>query len=247
MIDARSVQNPVEDGTGIENEEEEVDSQERIISPFDPTLIRVHSTQFTIDLLLTRIREGELELAPDFQRKGGIWSTAAQSRLVESLLIRIPLPAFYMDATNEEKWLVVDGLQRLTALKRFVLDKELKLRGLEFLDDLHGKSYDELPRNFQRRINESQVTVYLVERGTPEEVKFNIFKRINTAGLPLSPQEIRHALKQGQATRFLVELAGLQSFKIATDHSIRDDRMADRECALRFLAFTLSSTLAFRR
>ena len=81
----------------------------------------------TIDLLLARMREDELDLTPGFQRKGGIWKDEAQSRLIESILIRIPLPAFYMDATDENKWLVVDGLQRLTTLKRFVLDKKLRL------------------------------------------------------------------------------------------------------------------------
>jgi uncharacterized protein with ParB-like and HNH nuclease domain len=67
-----------------------------------------------------------------------------------------------MDATNDEKWLVVDGLQRLTTLKRFMVDKTLRLHGLEFLKQFDGKSFDELPRNYQRRIAETQVTVYLI-------------------------------------------------------------------------------------
>ena len=228
-----------DDGTGIELEDTSSDG--KITEPFDPTLIRVETKPMTIDLLLTRMREGELDLTPGFQRKGGIWKDEAQSRLIESILIRIPLPAFYMDATDENKWLVVDGLQRLTTLKRFVLDKKLRLCGLEFLVPLHGKTFDNLPRNFQRRIAETQVTVYLIEKGTPSGVKFNIFKRINTGGLPLSAQEIRHALNQGKVTEFLERLANLKDFKEATANSIRDDRMADRECVLRFLAFTITS------
>src|SRR5262249_44885897 len=145
-----------------------------------------------------------------------------------------------MDATDDDKWIVVDGLQRLTSLKRFVLDKNLRLCGLEFLSQLKGKAYDELPRNFQRRIAETQVTVYLIEKGTPSDVKFNIFKRINTGGLPLSAQEIRHALNQGKVTKLLAQLANSAEFKKATDNSIRDDRMADREFVLRFLAFTIT-------
>jgi len=163
------------------------------------------------------------------------------------MLIRIPLPAFYMDATHDEKWLVVDGLQRLTTLKRFMIEKTLRLRGLEFLTHLEGKTYDELPRNYQRRIAETQVTVYLIEKGTPDTVKFNIFKRINTGGLPLSAQEIRHALNQGEATVLLAQLADSNAFKRAVDNGIRDDRMADRECILRYLAFTITPYTYFTK
>jgi hypothetical protein len=226
-----------DDGTGIEPEITESDDQ--ITEPFDPTLIRVETKPLSMDLLISRIREKEINLMPDFQRQAGIWSDAAQSRLIESMLIRIPLPAFYMDASDEDEWLVVDGLQRLTAINRFVIKKELKLSGLEFLHHLSGLGFNELPRNFRRRIKETQVTVYLIEKDTPPEVKFNIFKRINTGGLPLSSQEIRHALNQGAATKLLKKLAGSYAFKKATDYGIRDHRMAAQECVLRFMAFTI--------
>lgn len=228
-----------DDGSGIEPEITESDDQ--IKEPFDPTLIRVETKPLSMDLLISRIKNKEIDLMPDFQRKAGIWSDAAQSRLIESMLIRIPLPAFYMDASDEDEWLVVDGLQRLTAINRFVIKKELKLSGLEFLHNLRGMGFDELPRNFRRRINETQVTVYLIEKDTPPEVKFNIFKRINTGGLPLSSQEIRHALNQGAATKMLKKLAGSDAFKKATHCGIRDHRMAAQECVLRFMAFTLQS------
>ncbi len=232
---------PVPGGTGIEEEETEEDSlAARITDPFDPSLIRVNTKPMTIDLLLERLRQDELDLSPGFQRKAGIWNDAAQSRLIESILIRIPLPAFYMDATQDERWLVVDGLQRLTALKRFAVTQDLRLEGLDFLTQLHGQTYADLPRPFQRRILETQVTLYLIEEGTPATVKFNIFKRINTGGLPLSAQEIRHALNQGAATEILARLAATDEFKIATSGSIRDDRMGDRECILRYLAYCLA-------
>lgn len=232
------------DGTGVEIESTE--GEDRITEPFDPTLIRVATKPMSMDLLIARIKEKELDLMPGFQRKAGIWSDGAQSRLIESMLIRIPLPAFYMDATEEDKWLIVDGLQRLTTIRRFVIDKELRLTGLEFLDQFEGKTFSELPRNFQRRINETQVTVYLIEKDTPYEVKFNVFKRINTGGLPLSSQEIRHALNQGKATEILEELANSSEFKRATDYGIQDKRMADRECVLRFIAFTIFPYLDYK-
>lgn len=220
-------------------EHEDVSSDTPITDPFDPTLIRVETKPLSVDLLIARLREGEIDLAPDFQRKAGIWSDGAQSRLIESLLIRIPLPAFYMDATDDDHWIVVDGLQRLTTLRRFVLSQDLELTGLEFLKDLNGLRYSQLSRTFQRRIGETQITLYLIEKGTPPEVKFNIFKRINTGGLPLSAQEIRHALNQGPATELLRNLAATTEFTRATCGGIRDERMADRECVLRFLAFRI--------
>jgi hypothetical protein len=216
-----------------------------ITRPFNPTLINIQTKQMSLDTLIKRIQEGEIDLAPDFQR-AEVWRPTAKSRLIESLLIRIPLPAFYMDATDEDNWLVVDGLQRLSTLRDFVVRKTMCLRDLEFLTQLQGKKYGDLPRHYQRRIDETQVTVYLIEKGTPAEVKFNIFKRINTGGLPLSAQEIRHALNQGPVTRFLKELADSREFQEATDRGIGDQRMAARECVVRFCAFTLTPPDEYR-
>jgi hypothetical protein len=222
-----------------EHQDVDLEEDESIIHPFDPELIRVETRPMTIDLLLQRIRYEELDLAPDFQRKGGIWNQLTKSRLIESILIRIPLPAFYMDATNEDKWVIIDGLQRLTTLKSFVIDQSLKLSKLEFLTQLDGKTFNELPRNLQRRIIETQITVYLIEKGTPIAVKFNIFKRINTGGLPLSLQEIRHALNQGKSTKLLEKLAESTEFRQVMYGSISGKRMLDREFVLRFLAFVI--------
>jgi Protein of unknown function DUF262 len=227
--------NNLDDGPAIDPDEDE-----SIVQPFDPAKIRVETRSMSLDLLLQRIEYKELDLAPDFQRQGGLWKPKAKSRLIESLLIRIPLPAFYMDATDDDRWSVIDGLQRLSALKLFIIDKTMRLEGLEFLSQLEGKNYDEIPRHFQRRILEAQVTVYLIEKGTPPEVKFNIFRRINTGGLPLTPQEIRHALYQGKATDLLKELSQLPEFLEATTKSVPSQRMADREFVLRFLAFMLT-------
>ena len=235
-----------------EDIEIEKDPEQEIIEPFDPTKIKIDARQITIDLVLNRIRYKEIELSPDFQRDSNIWNHKAKSRLIESMLIRIPLPAFYIDATDEDKWKVIDGQQRLMTIKDFVLgrddssdpdqkDKDIfKLSNLEFLTQLNGKSYDEIPRNYQRRIGETQITMYLIEKGTPEKLKFNIFKRINTGGLPLSPQEIRHAINQGTSTKLLKKLAKTEEFKKATANSVRDERMAARETVLRFLAFKIT-------
>ncbi len=230
--------------TGIEPED--TDSEELITSPFAPGSIRISTSILSIGQLLKRIKNKEIKLDPEFQREF-VWKDVAQSRLIESMLIRFPLPAFYMDATNDDEWLVIDGLQRLSTVERFVLRNDLKLRDLEYLgEELNGKTHNNLLRSLQRRIDETQVTVYKIDKGTPPEVRYNLFKRINTGGLPLSPQEIRHALHPGKANSFLAELAGSEEFKRATNNSIRDKRMTDREMVLRFLAFSITPYTEYR-
>ncbi|MFM6076911.1 MAG: DUF262 domain-containing protein, partial [Dolichospermum sp.] len=172
-----------------------------------------------MDLLLKRIEYDEIDLAPEFQRHAGIWTPKNKSRLIESLLIRIPLPAFYIDATNDDQWLVIDGLQRISTFKKFILDDDFTLTELQFLKDLEDKRYSDLPRHYRRRIDETELTVYLIEPGTPSEVKYNIFERVNTGGLPLNPQELRQAINPGQAIKILKNLAKLPEFKRVTNLS----------------------------
>jgi len=229
----------------LDEEDNDEQEYEKVTFRYDPEKINIFTREPTIEQLLRRIDEEALDLAPDFQRQADIWKPDVKSRLIESILIRIPLPAFYIDATNEDKWLVVDGLQRLSALKHFISDKSnnrLRLSGLEYLTDLEGKTYDDLERRHQRRIEETQVTVYLIEKGTPPEVKYNIFKRINTGGTPLSPQELRHALNPGQASKFLAKLSkGIEFQQVVNLSESKKKRMDDREFILGFLAFTLTS------
>ena len=227
-----------------EEDDENIITAEDINEPFDPTKIRVETRQVSIDELLARISYHQLELEPKFQRKK-VWNKIVQSRLIESILLRIPLPAFYIDATNEEKWLVIDGLQRLNSLKEFILDKQLRLTGLESFTQFNDKIYDEIPRNYQRRIEETNLTIIFLEPGTDQEYRQAIFERINTSGLALSPQEIRHALNQGKATNLLEQLAESSEFKIATNNKIKADRMKDRECILRVLVFMVENQELF--
>jgi hypothetical protein len=227
----------------IDDENSENDEDEEEIQPFDPTKIRVKTKPMTMDLLLTRIKHKEINLAPDFQRNANIWSPKAQSRLIESLLIRIPLPAFYIDATDHNQWLIIDGLQRISTFKSFILDQTLKLTGLEFLSkELDKKNYDQLSRDYQRTIYETELTVYLIEPGTPDEVKYRIFQRINTGGLPLNNQELRQAINPGHATKILKKLASLSEFERVTNLSKnRKNRLEDHEFVLGFIAFKLTN------
>ncbi len=220
------------------DEQEDTLSDEPIKKPFDPDKIEVDPNTMTIFQVMRKVVKGEINLQPDFQRNI-VWDQVRQSRLIESILIRIPLPAFYLDAVNEDDWLVVDGLQRLSTLDSFCNKKAFRLTNMEFLDHLDGKNYDELPRNYQRRIEDTQLFLYVIKPDTPPEVKFTIFYRINTGGMVLSAQEIRHCLFQGKATAVLKKLAESHAFLETTTNSINTKRMDDRECVLRFIAFSL--------
>ncbi|GAB3278643.1 DUF262 domain-containing protein [Actinocorallia lasiicapitis] len=219
--------------------------------PFDPKHIKVTTEPMVVSNLLRRLEKNRLDLQPDFQRLTGVWDDTRQSRLIESLLLKIPLPTFYMSEGPGDALTVVDGIQRLSTIARFVkpglTDAEpLRLKGLEYLD-FEGRTFDELPDDLQDDILEAKLTVNLIMQGTPEQVMFNIFARINTGGQPLSLQELRHALIPGRTRILLRELADSEAFLTATQHSISPTRMADREMVLRFLAFRLTDPSEYRK
>ena len=217
---------------GIEREQE----QERISHPFKPEKIRIRTVNLTIDQIVSRLDHKEIILTPSFQRRPDIWKPVDRSRLIESLLLRIPIPVFYVAEDEKDVWSVVDGLQRTSTIYHYIKN-EFPLEYLEYLTGLSGNCYKDLSRPMQRRISETQLIVNVIEPGTPEEVMYNIFRRINTGGLKLNGQEIRHALNPGPVLNYLEELAKSNEFLMATWRSISSKRMADEECILRFLAF----------
>lgn len=214
--------------------------------PFDPRLIRTRTSPFTLGQLIDKIENDEVNFKTPFQRKSGLWDPTKQSRLIESVLLRLPLPAFYFDEQKSEGniieaefWNVIDGLQRCSVFEKFIVKKDMPLINLEFLKQFEKKTFNTLPPALQRRIMQTPLTIYIVESGTPEEVKLNIFKRINTGGLVLAPQEIRHAMNQGIPADFVEELAATKSFKEATCNRIKSERMEDCDFVTRFVSFYL--------
>ena len=229
------VEAELDSGLEVERDDPEITKIEK---PFNPEKIKVRTTGILVGQLVSRIRHREIDLTPDFQRSF-VWDPKRKCRLIESLLLRIPIPVFYVAADEKDNWFVVDGVQRISTIDAYVQGK-FDLRQLEYLEQLDGLTYSDLSREMQRRISETELVVNVIEPGTPEDVMFNIFRRINTGGMTLTGQEIRHALHPGPVRAYLKELAETEEFLNATDHSIRINRMADHECVLRFMAFYIN-------
>lgn len=234
--------NPVD--TDVESAED-TSSEARPIKPWDPKRIRITTKNYTLREIFAQIGEGELDLAPDFQRSF-VWKYRQQVRLIESILLGIPLPAFYFNLDAQGAIQVIDGVQRLSTVKRFMSD-ELGLRSedLEYLHNFSTMTFETLDAPTRRRFSSTQIVAHVIEPQTPDEVKYDIFNRVNTGGSPLTAQEIRHCMSRAPSRTFLKDLVRLKSFDTATefafwnrDHTERNDhRMTDRELALRFCAF----------
>lgn len=233
----------MEDGFDDADEEEGEDGVK--YNPYNPKLIRVDTKTFSIKQMNDLIENGDVDLSPDFQR-GFVWNDITRkSRLIESLLLRIPIPVFYFAQDEEGMFQVVDGVQRLTVINSF-MKNEFRLKNLEYLSECNGKYFklpdaksDSLEDMYVRRIEQTQLFVNVIDPQTPGKVKYDIFKRINTGGKALNSQEIRNCLANARTRNFLHELSGSENFLHATRKSISAARMADDELVLRFIAFYL--------
>ena len=208
-----------------------------IIHPFKPNEIEIETPPFTVGYLIDKIEHGEINMNTDFQREGNLWTPEQQSRLIESILLGLPLPAFYFD-TFPPAWDIIDGLQRCCSIQNYCVNKTLKLTGLEYLN-MNGQGFDDLDRTLQRSIIMRPITVNLLKK-SPRDVRYMLFKRLNTDGLALTPQEIRNAIFQGKATEKLKELSTLPEFLNATKRKIPTKRMQDKDFVCRFVAFYLT-------
>lgn len=206
--------------------------------PYNPNDVDIRQQNFAVYHLMKMIAHNEIDLRreKEYQRNSSAWNVKQKSRLIESLLMRIPLPIFYFDG-SESPWKIIDGLHRLTTLFSFLNGESFKLTDLEFLTDLEGSTFFDLPFKYKRVIEEFSIEAYVINPGTPNKVKFNIFHRINSLGKPLSPQEIRNANYRGEPADFLNRLATSEIFLQATQNKFTTHRMKDKEVVLRYVAF----------
>ena len=210
------------------------------------------SYDITVDELVRRVKRGRIEIAPAYQRQFR-WDQERQSRLVESLLLGIPVPPLFMatnvDASEGTSWEIVDGLQRLLSLVNFISDEEtraatalggkrLKLGSLEKLATLDGLEFDDLPPDIRTGLEDRPLKVIVLNDKSDLQVRFDLFERLNTGGIRLTDQEVRECVFMGEFIDLLVELAEYESFKtvVHLPKSKQKDGTA-QEYVLRFFAF----------
>jgi hypothetical protein len=247
MIHSMEDQLPSDADELDELDEEDASSEIGVTEPWDPKQIRITTKHFSLRDVVDQIEDDEIDLAPEFQRDY-VWKQRQKTRLIESILLGIPLPAFYFNQTQLGTYQVVDGVQRLSTISAFMRNTHVLTAGdLEYLQDLDGATYESLDAAVLRRFRSTQIVVHVIEPQTPDDVKFEIFNRVNTLGSPLSPQEIRHAMGKERSRKFLNDLVSSKYFDAATEQYFwkKNDgqltrnsrRMTDRELALRYCAF----------
>jgi hypothetical protein len=200
--------------------------------PLDDIMVR-KDTRSVVDVV-KRINAGRYSMNPDFQRDF-VWKPDKQSKLIESCVMRIPLPVLYVAEGGDGRITVVDGLQRLSTFQAFLSNK-LKLTGLGDEHPLEGKRYEDLPIQLKERIEDTQLTLYILDKDAPEAARLDIFDRVNS-GIPLSRQQMRNALYNGAATRWLAAMSDDPAFLSATGETLSSLTMRDREAINRFAAF----------
>ncbi len=151
---------PIDADEGYKADQEQPDK-------FIPSDVTITQTPTTISNIMDRLENEEYDLTPVFQRNSDLWNEEKQSRLIESLMLKIHLPAFYFDASSEDKWVVIDGVQRLTTFRNYLVGNiqqdgskvKHEFKGLQYLTDFNGKTFDDLPRQYIRRIKESAIVL----------------------------------------------------------------------------------------
>ena len=206
---------------------------------YGPDDIFVENKPFSLKQINDLIEDGDIELSPDFQRNF-IWDETRQSRLIESLLLGLPLPSIYLSQYDDGRLTIVDGLQRIMTIRRFLKD-ELRLSNLEYIAECNGMNYTQLKEHFSplrmRRFGQTQIMCFVIDYRSPNKLKFDLFRRLNTGGKPLNNQEIRNCLSRPDLRAVLRGMVGKPAFRLATGGSVRDMRMEAQESALRFLCF----------
>ncbi len=206
---------------------------------YRPDEIYVENKPFSISTIMDLITDGDLEVAPNFQRNF-VWDKTRQSKLIESILLGLPLPSIYLSQYPDGRLTIVDGLQRITTIKRF-MDDELVLCNMEYFEDCNGKKYSELksylPLLQYRRFRQTQIMCFVIDYRSPDALKFDLFRRLNTGGKSLNEQEVRNCLSRKHLQNLLIAMVATEEFKNATASSVSDSRMAAQESALRFIYF----------
>lgn len=190
-------------------------------------------TVFQIEHWISSERGVKLNLSPEYQRKL-VWDDKRKSALIESLLLRIPIPAFYLDEDGAGNKSVIDGMQRLSTIHSY-LNNEFPLKKMQYLSNCEKKYFKDLEPKLQSRIEDTELAVNILDEKCPQIVKFDVFRRVNTGGLPLNFQEIRNIMALPKVRTLLRKMAECEEFYQATRGGVKDVRMGAQELCLRYL------------
>lgn len=212
--------------------------------------VKTQNAEYDLHTLIKRIDNKTIKLDPDYQRRHR-WSNETSSRLIESLILNIPIPVIFISqdvdvdeeiSENSSRFTVIDGQQRLTAIYDF-MKNDLQLKGLETLPELNESYYKDLPPFLTRRLEERTIKCLRIDSTVDSQVKFDIFERLNTGSIKLESQELRNVTARGPFNDALKELAKFSDFRklIQVDEndpetSAKVRKMEDVELALRFFA-----------
>ena len=230
------------------NFEEEIN--EDILVPEKDNQIFTKITDPEVISLYNKHKKGNLILQPDFQRQY-VWDSTKASKLIESAILQIPLPIVYLSEEKDGKEYVIDGQQRLTSFFAFIDGlfpdgRQFKLIGLNVHAELNGKKFNELTDDLQNKINSYGVHTITFLKNSSENLKFEIFERLNTGSVQLNDQELRNCLYRGNFNIALKEMASDPDFMYICGLKIPDKRMKDVELVLRFSAFYHKTYLKYK-
>lgn len=214
--------------------------------------VRTQTVEYGMDTIVKRIDDNIIKLNPDYQRHHR-WSDEASSRLIESIILNIPIPYIYIsrdidvdeEVEDTARYTVIDGQQRLTAIYNF-MKGNLRLSGLKALDGLSGVDINSLPSFLSRRLDERTIKCLIIDSTVDRQVKYDIFERLNTGSIELSNQEVRNAIYRGKFNEMIKDLAKYKNFKEmlyltyepGEDLSSKEKEMEDVEIVLRFFSFS---------
>ncbi len=209
------------------------------VYPYDPTKtdIDIREDKQSIYQFMRQYDREQLVIDPEYQRNL-VWKPKQKSRFIESIVLNFPLPPFYVNQQLDGRYVIIDGLQRTTALHDFINNK-FALSDLEALPSLNNLYFKDLTSPYQAKIEDKNLMLYVIKPSVPIEVVYELFDRINTGGTPLNRQEVRNCIFLGRATELLKELSKQDYFSRAIDNGVSSTRMKDREVILRYLAFKI--------
>ncbi len=218
-----------------EDEEEQAFSGRRIFTDkLDPP----------VDSLYRRWKDGDLILDPIFQRRK-VWDDSRSSKLIESALLEVPLPVFYLAESYDSTVEVIDGQQRLNAFFKYI-DNDYSLRNLKALPDFNKKKFKELNKPAKNHIRNYPLRTVTFKKESDENLRFDIFERLNTGAVPLNQQELRNCVYRGPYNQLLIELSEDPDFMFLLGLKTSERRMKDVEYVLRFSAFYHSTYLKYK-